>query len=195
MSRKLELSATSTNSWKGKWEIGCKGFFLLLVFWFVWFFFFSFFFFLFRPTLAAYGGSQARGWITAVAAGWPMPQPQQCQIQAESATYSTAHGNARSLTHWARPRIEPASSWITVRFVNHWATRNSGCMIKLYENSCIIRFDELLSSSTHSHARGIKHLSFWGTETFPLENFPGIVLCPSLPGCISVSLIISFVIR
>ena len=29
------------------------------------------------------------------------------------------HGNAGSLTHWARPGIEPTSSWILVRFVNH----------------------------------------------------------------------------
>ena len=29
-----------------------------------------------------------------------------------SATYTTAHGNARSLTHGARPAIKPVSSWI-----------------------------------------------------------------------------------
>ena len=45
----------------------------------------------------------------------PMPQPQQCQIWATSATYTTAH-NTRSLTHWARPGIERESSWILVRF-------------------------------------------------------------------------------
>ena len=28
-----------------------------------------------------------------------------------------AHGNAGSLTHWARPGIAPASSWIPVRFI------------------------------------------------------------------------------
>ena len=32
--------------------------------------------------------------------------------------YITAHSNAGSLTHWARPGIEPASSWILVRFVS-----------------------------------------------------------------------------
>ena len=47
----------------------------------------------------------------------PAPQPQQHGIQADSATYTTAHGNARSLIHWARPGIEPTSSWILVRFV------------------------------------------------------------------------------
>ena len=32
-------------------------------------------------------------------------------------TYTIADGNTRSLTHWARPGIEPVSSWILVRFV------------------------------------------------------------------------------
>ena len=35
-----------------------------------------------------------------------------------SATYTTALGNARALTHWARPAIEPATSWSLVRFVS-----------------------------------------------------------------------------
>ena len=48
---------------------------------------------------------------------WPTPQPQQRRIQAISASYTTAQGNARYLTHWARPGIEPASSWILVGFV------------------------------------------------------------------------------
>ena len=51
-----------------------------------------------------YGGSQARGRIGAAAAGQPQPQH---QIQAPSATYTTAHGNTRSLTHKVRPGIEP----------------------------------------------------------------------------------------
>ena len=51
-----------------------------------------------------------------------MPEPQQCEIWATSATYNTAHRNAGSLTHWARPGIKPAISWFLVGFVNHWAT-------------------------------------------------------------------------
>ena len=35
-----------------------------------------------------------------------------------SATYTTAHGNARSLTHWARPGIESTTSWLLVGFVS-----------------------------------------------------------------------------
>ena len=46
------------------------------------------------------GSSQARGQIRAAAAGLH---------------YSS--GNARSLTHCARPGIEPVSSWILVKFI------------------------------------------------------------------------------
>ena len=51
--------------------------------------------------LVAYGNSQARGWIGVA-----------------SATYTTAHGNAGSLTPWARPGIEPVSSWMLGRCVS-----------------------------------------------------------------------------
>ena len=67
------------------------------------------FFCLFRPAPVPYGGSQVRGCIGPVAAG---------QIRAVSATYTTAQGNARSLIHWARPGMEPVSSWALVRFVS-----------------------------------------------------------------------------
>ena len=58
-----------------------------------------FLFFLYRATSVAYGSSQARGQIGAAAVTHSCLQPQQCQIQATSATYTTAHGNPRSLTH------------------------------------------------------------------------------------------------
>ena len=45
-----------------------------------------------------------------------MPQAQQRQIRAASGTYATAHGHTRSLTHWARPQIEPVSSGMLLRF-------------------------------------------------------------------------------
>ena len=50
------------------------------------------------------------------------PTPEPHWIQAMSVTYTTAHSNSRSSTHWARPGIEPMSSWMLVGFVNHWAT-------------------------------------------------------------------------
>ena len=67
---------------------------------------FSFFLFLFFlsfcwAALAVYGGSQARG-----------------QIGAVTASLNHSHSNTRSPTHWSRPGIKPASSWILVRFVS-----------------------------------------------------------------------------
>ena len=48
-----------------------------------------------------------------------MPQPQQCQIRATSATYTTAHSNTGSLTQWTRTGIiEPETSCFLVGFVS-----------------------------------------------------------------------------
>ena len=55
-------------------------------------------------------------------------------------TYTRAHGNARSPTHWVRPWIKPASSWILVVFINHWAMTGT-------PNSF---FSLLLSCPTHN---------------------------------------------
>ena len=83
------------------------------------FFFFFFFFFwsfcLFRAAPTAYGGSQARGLIGVLAAGL---HHSYSNATSASATYSTAPGNAGFLTHWARPEIEPTTSWFLVRFVS-----------------------------------------------------------------------------
>ena len=49
--------------------------------------------------------------------GQPTPQPQQHRVWATSVPYTTAQGNARSLTHWVRLGIKPESSWILVGFV------------------------------------------------------------------------------
>ena len=43
-------------------------------------------------------------------------------IRAAAAGLRHSHSNARSLTHWARPGIEPASSWMLAVFITHWAT-------------------------------------------------------------------------
>ena len=51
----------------------------------------------------------------------PTPEPQQHSIQAMSVTYTTAHGNAGSLTHPVRPGIEPTTSWFLAGFFNHCA--------------------------------------------------------------------------
>ena len=66
--------------------------------------------YLFRATPAAYGGSRARQGSNRSCSCRPTPQPQQRGISATPATYTTAHGNIGSFTHWARPGIKPASS-------------------------------------------------------------------------------------
>ena len=81
------------------------------------FFVFIYLFLLFRAATMAYGDSQARGSNQSYSC-WPLPQPQQCQIWATSATYTTAHSNAKSLTHWVKSGIKPATSWFLVRFVS-----------------------------------------------------------------------------
>ena len=64
----------------------------------------------------AYGGSQVRGPIRATAAGLRQGHSNLGSVMSE--TYTTAHGNAGSLTHRARPGIEPATSWLLVGFIS-----------------------------------------------------------------------------
>ena len=102
------LSLPSSNMWRRQNDVPLP----------VWFFFFFFLLFLLsRGATAAYGSSQARGSNQSYSCR-PTPQQQQPRIQATSATYTTAHGNARSLTHWVRPGIEPTTSWFSVGFVS-----------------------------------------------------------------------------
>ena len=100
-------------SWK---ESTCLGSSYLIIFlsFFLSFFVFVFVFVFSRVAPTAYGGSQARGLIGS--------GPQQRRIWATSATYTTAHCNTRSLSHWAKPGIKPATSWFLVGFTNCWAT-------------------------------------------------------------------------
>ena len=77
----------------------------------------------------AYGGSQARGGIGAVATGLrhshsnsgsklclqPTPQLHHHQMGAASATYTTAHGNAGSLTHLSEARDQTLNLMVTSR--------------------------------------------------------------------------------
>ena len=85
----------------------CKCFLLFIAFLSFFLSFFFFFFSFFWATPIARGNSRAKGWIGA---------PQPCQIWAASVTHTTAYSHARSLTHWVRPGIKHASTWILVRF-------------------------------------------------------------------------------
>ena len=80
-------------------------------------FYFCLFMYLFilRATPTVHESSQARS-----------------QIKAAAASLHHSHSHARSLTHWAGPGIEPASSWILVKFSYHWATTGTPyvCLFK-----------------------------------------------------------------
>ena len=83
---------------------------------------FFFFFFLFPyathvAACVAYAASQARGQGVNL-----QLQPQQHRIWATSVTYTTALGNTGYLTHWARPGMEPASSWTAWTSFLPWAS-------------------------------------------------------------------------
>ena len=73
----------------------------------------------FKAAPAAYGSSQAMGQIEATAASLQhsLHHCSDGRIQATSVTYTTAHGNAGSLTHWTKPRLKSASPWILVGFI------------------------------------------------------------------------------
>ena len=71
--------------------------------------------------------SQSRGRIGAAAPGL---HNSHARSWAASETYTTAHSNANSLTHWARPGIKPTSSWILIRFVVLWATMGTPYFLK-----------------------------------------------------------------
>ena len=78
-----------------------------------------FFFFFFKAASVAYGSSPARGQIRAAAASY-----RHSYTRSQLCLWPTlqAHGNAGSLTYWARPEIKPTSSWILAGFLMHWAT-------------------------------------------------------------------------
>ena len=74
------------------------------------------FFYLFRAAPTAHGGSQGRGWIRAVAA---ILRHSHSNTRSELCLQpTTAHSDAGSLSHWARPGIELTTSWFLVGFVS-----------------------------------------------------------------------------
>ena len=72
----------------------------------------------FQGHTTAFGSLHASCWVGAVAASLHYSHSHSnVRSKLCLVTYTTAHGNARSLTHWVRPGIKPASSWILVGFV------------------------------------------------------------------------------
>ena len=78
------------------------------------FFFFPFFF---------WGGGGAQPWHMEVAR---LGVASELQLPTATTTWDLswvwAHGNTVSLTHRMRPGLQPASSWILVRFVTCWGS-------------------------------------------------------------------------
>ena len=112
------LHHNGTSTFSTFWNVLLYTCTIFTCFIFLFFFFLSFFYFLDRSPstwrFPGYGSNRSRSHR-------PTPEPQQRGIQGPSATYTTAHGNTGSLTHWARPGIQPATSWFLIRFANHWA--------------------------------------------------------------------------
>ena len=70
---------------------------------------------LLRATLTAYGRSQARGWIRTAAAGLHHSHSN----VGSKPVFDPRHSSQQhqTLTHWVRPGIKSASSWILVGFI------------------------------------------------------------------------------
>ena len=72
----------------------------------------------------------------------------QHQIRAASPTYTTAHGNAGSLTHWVGPGIKSVSSWILVKFIT--AESQRGLLPQLLLDDCGLSWHLFFFSHAHS---------------------------------------------
>ena len=101
--------------------------------------FFFFFFFFFEAASAAYESSQARGWIGVAAAGLHHSHRHSNAGCATCATCAAAHGRARSLIHWARPGIEPASSQTLCWVLNPLSHNGNSIFAFLYPD-CLIKW-------------------------------------------------------
>ena len=78
-----------------------------------------------------------------------MSQPWQHPIQATSVTCAAAWGNTRSLTHWAKPGIEPAAFWRQCQVLNPLShngnSRTNVFSITLLELFVLVKTTDLIS--------------------------------------------------
>jgi len=97
----------------------------------------------------------------------PTPEPQQIRTRAVSVTYTTAHGNAGSPTHWARPGIKPETSWFLVGFVNHCATTGTPFLFSffLFCGFCFVCFG-LVLLIFFKELRRKSIPAFWNKDVF-----------------------------
>ena len=118
----------------------------------------------------------------------PMPQPQQHQIEVISVTYITACGNARFLTHWARPGIDLTSSLMLYQILNllsHNGNSMQSCL-KLQSNQSfpphkLIRASFLTSFYFRLNSFDIFYFKMISEANSYLLNI--LSLCPALDYC------------
>ena len=90
-----------------------------------------------------------------------MPEPQQRGIGVASATYTTAHRNARYLTHWVRLEIEPAISWFLVGFISTMPRREvQGCRFDAWPHS-MGQGSGFVMSCCVGHSQGLEPVLLW----------------------------------
>ena len=91
--------------------------------------------------------------------GRPTPGPGQLKIRAASVTYTTAQGNASSLTHWARLGIEPTTPRFLLGFVStapqqelrYLTFLNAHIICILLSSNCLISFQIVFNRESKSH--------------------------------------------
>ena len=105
-------------------------------------------FFLFMATPAAYGSSQARTWIGAAAAGL-----HHSHTNAGSEAHLWPFGNGGSLTHQARPWMEPSSSWRLRQDLNPWS--HNGNSINEFFKCVVIYWSQTKLQIHHNPFDGI----------------------------------------
>ena len=86
----------------------------------------SYIFFLFTASPVAYGSSGPGVELRLKLR--PMLQPQQYWIWAVSVTYAAGCSNAKSLTHWARPGVEPTFSQRKDQVSNLLSHNGNSCL-------------------------------------------------------------------
>ena len=107
---------------------------------------FLIFFFLFTAAPEAYGSSQSG--VKLELQLRPMLQPQQHWIPTLSVTYMTACGNTRSLTQWARPGFDPASSRALCQVFN-LLSHNVNSVIFLTKGEFVLPVLEPIKTESH----------------------------------------------
>ena len=84
---------------------------------------------------------------------WPQPQPQQCTIRSASVSYTTAEGNARSLTHWARQaRDRSYNLMVTSQICFCCATTGTLCTKVFNHTKLSTNINEMPVWAWHHHA-------------------------------------------